>query len=81
MGPGMDGELVTEHVFSLEDVLTGDGTRSDDEKGRFQILRRKIVEQTRSIGGWSIIVTVNRVETGTECRKPKGRLTSIPTYT
>lgn len=50
---------MTKHVFGLENILARESTRSDDEECRVQVLRRKIVEETRGVGRWSVIVAVN----------------------
>lgn len=55
--PCVNRELVTFGVFRLKDVLTRDRSRSDNEEGRFEVNLVQVLQQSRSVRRWSVIVT------------------------
>lgn len=59
MLPSVHRNLVSGHVLVLQDLGSGDGTRSDDEEGRGQILLDEVIEEARCV--WRRSITTESV--------------------
>lgn len=56
MRPGVNGQLVTGHVFGLKDVGARDGARTNNEEGRLEVLVSHVVEEIGGVRRRSIVV-------------------------
>ena len=57
MTPSVNGNLMLFQVFTLKNSREGKGTRADDEEGRLEIYRIKVVKQLGSVKSWAIIIS------------------------